>query len=92
MLLHLKIYWSVVAKTWPDAWEMKMQREVKVGLLVVLALAGVGVFLVAARTINTTPGQCASCHGPLSWRQAEQVPRSRRRHRRRSRVVRAQGC
>ena len=32
------------------------------GLLAVLAVAGIGVFLAAARTINTTPAQCATCH------------------------------
>ena len=50
----------------------QMTRGGIAGLIAVLALVGVGVFLVAARTINTTPSQCASCH-PIAtemWRQS----------------------
>jgi hypothetical protein len=27
MLLHLKIFWSLVAKTWPDAWQLPPRRS-----------------------------------------------------------------
>jgi len=49
------------------------------GLLSALALAGVGLFLVAARTINTVPAQCATCHPTVTalWQQSQGHPADR---------------
>lgn len=49
------------------------------GFLAVLALAGVAVFFWAARTINTTPAQCATCHSELTamWTRSQGHPADR---------------
>jgi nitrate/TMAO reductase-like tetraheme cytochrome c subunit len=46
------------------------------GLLALLVLTGVGVFVVAARTINTAPAQCATCHPTVTtlWQQSRSHP------------------
>ncbi|MHB8766617.1 MAG: hypothetical protein ACYDA8_20090 [Deferrisomatales bacterium] len=46
------------------------------GLIAVLALAGLVVFFVGARHINTTPSQCASCHPEVTamWKRSQGHP------------------
>ncbi|MEW6489064.1 MAG: hypothetical protein AB1578_14250, partial [Thermodesulfobacteriota bacterium] len=49
------------------------------GFLAVLALAGVAGFVWMARTINTAPAQCASCHLELTamWKRSQGHPAER---------------
>ncbi len=49
------------------------------GLIAALAFAGVVVFLLAARWVNTAPSQCASCHGELTamWKRSQGHPADR---------------
>jgi hypothetical protein len=49
------------------------------GLLAVLALAGVAAFVWVARTVNTAPAQCASCHLELTamWKRSQGHPADR---------------
>ncbi len=54
----------------------RMTRGGLAGFLAVLVLAGVGLFLAAARVINSTPGQCATCHPVLTamWEESQGHP------------------
>ncbi len=49
------------------------------GLIAVLAVAGLGLFVWVARTVNTAPAQCATCHPQLTamWERSSGHPADR---------------
>ncbi|HSH68731.1 MAG TPA: hypothetical protein VK997_02350 [Deferrisomatales bacterium] len=57
----------------------KMTRGGIAGLIAVLAVAGVVVFFAAARWVNTSPSQCATCHPQLTamWERSQGHPSDR---------------
>jgi len=56
-----------------------MTRGGIAGLLTVLTVAGVALFFAAARWVNTSPSQCATCHPQMTalWQRSQGHPAAR---------------